>query len=70
MANQPILPAALLAQLNQARAVIPPAYYEKPRKDSIIPDIAAAYIHINDWAFLNSHGYVNISGSEEREARY
>jgi hypothetical protein len=48
MANQPILPAALLAQLNQAQAVILPAYREKPRKGSIIPDIAAAYIHIND----------------------
>jgi hypothetical protein len=47
-----------------------PAYCEKPREGSIIPDIAAAYIHINDWAFLNSHGYVNISGSKEREAQY
>jgi hypothetical protein len=48
MANQPILPAALLAQLDQARAIILPAYREKPREGSIIPDIAAAYIHIND----------------------
>jgi hypothetical protein len=48
IANQPILPAALLAQLNQARAVIPPAYREKPCEGSIISDIAAAYIYIND----------------------
>jgi hypothetical protein len=48
MANQPILPTALLAQLDQARAIIPPAHREKPREGSIIPDIAAAYIHIND----------------------
>jgi hypothetical protein len=48
MANQPILPTALLAQLDQARAIIPPAYRKKPRKGSIIPDIAAAYIYIND----------------------
>ena len=70
MANQPILPVALLAQLDQARAIILPAYREKPREGSIIPDIAAAYIHINDWAFLNSYGYVNISGSKEKEAWY
>jgi hypothetical protein len=70
MANQPILPAALLAQLDQARAIILSAYREKPCEGGIIPDIAAAYIYINDWAFLNSHGYVNISGSKEREARY
>jgi hypothetical protein len=70
MANQPILPTALLAQLDQARAIILPAHREKPRKGSIIPDIAAAYIYINDWAFLNSHGYVNISGSKRREAQY
>jgi hypothetical protein len=70
MANQPILPTALLAQLDQARAIIPPAHRKKPREGRIIPDIAAAYIYINDWAFLNGHSYVNISGSEEREARY
>jgi hypothetical protein len=70
IANQPILSTALLAQLDQARAIILLAYREKPREGSIIPDIAVAYIYINDWAFLNGHGYVNISGSEGREARY
>jgi hypothetical protein len=48
MANQPILPTALLAQLDQARAIIPSAYREKPCESNIIPDIAAAYIYIND----------------------
>jgi hypothetical protein len=68
MANQLILFTALLAQLDQAWAIILPAYREKPCKGSIISDIAAAYIYINDWAFLNSYGYVNISGFERREA--
>jgi hypothetical protein len=48
MVNQPILPAALLAQLNQAQAIIPPAYRKKPCKSNIIPDIAATYIYINN----------------------
>jgi len=61
------LPQALQASLNQARAKIPLAHHTAPEGVVSSPD--SAFIHINDWAFLNGHAYVKLSGSV-KEGRY
>jgi hypothetical protein len=61
------LPLSLQADINQARANIPRAHYEQP--DGVVSSPETAFIHINDWAFLNGFAYVNIAGSE-KEGRY
>ena len=68
MSTSADLPRALQASLSQARAnKIPLAHHEAP--DGIVSSPDNAFIHINDWAFLNGHAYVKISGSM-REGRF
>ena len=67
MSTSTTLPQALQASLNQARANIPLAHREVPEGVVSSPD--TAFIHINDWAFLNGYAYVKISGSA-KEGRY
>lgn len=62
MASLTNLPQALQAKLDQARANIPLAHHEMPR-NGIVSNPESAFIHINDWAFLNGHAYVKLSGS-------
>jgi hypothetical protein len=69
MATRPNLPAALLAQINQAQAIIPSAHHKMPEHDSIISDPAAAYLYINDWAFLHGYAYMCTTASIKK-ARY
>ena len=52
----------LRAHLIQARANIPSSYREVP-KEGPVSDPDTAFIHINDWAFLNSYIYVKLSGT-------
>jgi hypothetical protein len=54
------LPEPLQTHLNQARANIPSNHREGPQ-EGIVSDPDTAFIHINDWAFLNSHAYVKLS---------
>jgi hypothetical protein len=58
--SESLLPS-LQADINQARANIPLAHRERPEGDVSSPE--SAFIHINDWAFLNSYTYVTLSGS-------
>jgi hypothetical protein len=58
---------SLQADLNQARANIPLAHYKVPVGVISSPD--SAFVYINDWAFLNGHAYVELSGSA-KEGRY
>src|SRR5258705_6177715 len=67
MSTATTLPQAIQASLNQARANIPLAHREVPEGVVSSPD--TAFIHINDWAFLNGYAYVKISGSA-KEGRY
>jgi hypothetical protein len=67
MSTSTNLPPALQASLNQAGTDIPLAHHEVPKGVVSSPD--SAFIHINDWAFLNGHAYVKISGSM-KEGRY
>ena len=61
------LPVSLQADIAQARANIPIAHYEIPEGVVFSPD--TAFVHINDWAFLNGFVYINISGSK-KEGKY
>jgi hypothetical protein len=61
------LPQALQASLNEARAKIPLAHHEVP--NGVVSNPDSAFIHINDWAFLNGYAYVKLSGSM-KEGRY
>ena len=61
MSTSTSLPPNLQADINQARANIPLAHYERPEGVVSSPD--TAFIHINDWAFLNSYAYVKLSGT-------
>ena len=71
MANPTNLPLQLLAQLDQARADIPPDHRRVPEQGGIVSHPDTAFIHINDWAFLNGHAYVRVSGSAKaRRVRY
>jgi hypothetical protein len=71
MANPTSLPPKLQAQLDQARANIPLDHREAPPNDSIVSHPDTAFIHINDWAFLNGYAYVVLSGSANlRRIRY
>ena len=67
MSTSTTLPQPLQASLNQARANIPLAHREVPEGVVSSPD--TAFVHINDWAFLNGHAYVKLSGSA-KEGRY
>ena len=70
MATPTNIPPALLAHLNQVRANIPLDHREVPH-EGIVSDPDTAFIHINDWAFLNGHAYVKLSGSaNSRRCRY
>jgi hypothetical protein len=61
------LPPSLQADINQARANIPRAHYERP--EGVVSSPATAFIHINDWAFLNGFAYIK-TASSEKEGRY
>ena len=67
MSTSADLPRALQASLSQARAKIPLAHHKA--LEGVVSSPDNAYIHINDWAFLNGHIYVRISGSM-KEGRY
>lgn len=67
MSTSTTLPQALQASLNKARANIPLAHHEVP--EGVVSNPDSAFIHINDWAFLNGHAYVKLSGSM-KEGRY
>ena len=71
MANPTNLPLQPLAQLDQARADIPLDHYREPIHGGIVSHPDTAFIHVNDWAFLNGHAYVRVSGSAKaRRVRY
>lgn len=71
MANPTNLPPSIAAQLQQARANIPLKHHDMPEDGSIIATLESAILHLNDWAFLQGHGYVTASGSaKERRWRY
>ncbi|RFU25262.1 hypothetical protein B7463_g11084, partial [Scytalidium lignicola] len=67
MSTSSNLPLSLQADLDRARASILPAHREMPEGVVSSPDVA--FIHINDWAFLNGHAYFKVSGSL-KEGRY
>jgi hypothetical protein len=67
MSTSANLPQALQASLNEARVKIPLAHHQVPNGVVLNPD--SAFVHISDWAFLNGHAYVKLSGSI-KEGRY
>lgn len=67
MSTSANLPQAVQASLNQARANIPLAHRDVP--EGVVSNPDSAFIHINDWAFLNGYAYVNTAASK-KEGRY
>lgn len=71
MANPVKLPPSVVAQIEEVAAQIPLQHREMPTDGEIYSSIDSAILHLNDWAFLNSYGYVNVSGSaKERRWRF
>ena len=71
MSNPINLSPALIAQIEEVSATVPPEHRVMLEDGSIVSSIESAVDHINDWSFLNGHAYVVVTASErERRWRY
>ena len=53
--------AELQAQLNEAVAAVPMAYRHHPSRDEVFESKEAAFVRLQDWAFV--HGFAIVKGS-------
>jgi hypothetical protein len=57
--------------VSQARSIVPPDHHYAPISGSVVASPESAFVHIQDWAFLNGFAYVVESGlSAGRRVRY
>jgi hypothetical protein len=57
--------------VSQARSIVPPDHHYAPISGSVVASPESAFVHIQDWAFLNGFAYVVESGSSAgRRVRY
>jgi hypothetical protein len=52
----------------QARSIVPPDHYYALISGSVVASPESAFVHIQDWAFLNGFAYVVESGSSAAAA--
>jgi hypothetical protein len=57
--------------VSQARSIVPPDYYYALISGNVVASPKSAFVHIQDWAFLNGFAYVvELGSSAGRRVRY